>query len=347
MFSRPALIGPFILIISLTVGYPIFWFFAALTGESLVNTWIEKRHLQGIEVSHEKINYSGFPFLIRVTLKSPEVRSSANRLIFTSQSVSLEYRPWNFNTLRIEANGSQKLSNIINNFSQNVTMKTKSIESVLKFGDDEQLTTASIVAKGIRVVDTHRGILLETKNLYTDIEFPDRPPLTYKETAFRLKAFLKDIVLPKLEVPLFGKTIDSIRIKADFLGPVTIYAFPETLHAWRQAGGTLELSRLRLVWKALDMRANGTLALDKGMRPIGALTADIRGFDEALSALADAGLIRLKMLPASRVTLNLLAKTDENDGRRVLTVPMTAQNGAFFVGPIKLTNLPAIVANPH
>jgi hypothetical protein len=343
MFSRPALLTPCILIISLTVGYPIFWFYAALTGEDLINTWIEKRRLQGLEVSHEKISSSGFPFLVRVTLKSPEVRSSTNRLIFTSQSASLEYKPWDFKTLRIEAIGVEKMGD----FSQNVALKTASIESVLTFGSGERLIATSIVANGIRIVDTYRGVLLKTKKLYTDIEFPDRLPITYKESAFRLKAFLKDIVLPKLEVPLFGTTIQSIRVKADFLGPVMIDEFPKNLRAWRKAGGTLELSWLRLVWNTLDMRANGTLALDQEMRPIGALTADIRGFDEALSALANAGLIRQKMLPASRVTLNLLAKTDENDGRRVLTVPMTAQNGAFFVGPIKLTKLPAIVANPH
>ena len=119
--------------------------------------------------------------------------------------------------------------------------------------------------------------------------------------------------------------------------------FPQNLQAWRDAGGTLELPWLSFVWGALDMRANGTVALDQRMRPLGALTADIRGFEEALGALADAGILRREMLPASRVTLNLLAKTDKSDGRRVLTVPLTAQDGALLVGPIKLTALPPVV----
>ena len=91
------------------------------------------------------------------------------------------------------------------------------------------------------------------------------------------------------------------------------------------------------------MRANGTVALDQRMRLLGALTADIRGFEEALGALAEAGILRREMLPASRVTLNLLAKTDKSDGRRVLTVPLTAQDGALLVGPIKLAVLPPVV----
>ena len=347
MFSRPALLGPVILIICLTIGYSIFWLYAAMTGKDLVNTWIEKQRLEGIEVSYEKIYHSGFPFLVRVNLKSPEVRSSANRLILTSQIVSLEYRPWNFKTVRIKANGTQKLSNNITKSSQNLVLNTAGLEGILSFGGGDQLSAISIVANEIRVVDTNRGGLLETKKLYTDIEFPDRPPTTHKEPAFFLKAFFEDITLPKVEVPLLGKTIESIRLKVDFLGPLTIDAFPKNLLVWRNSGGVLELPWLRLVWGKLDMRANGTMALDQGMRPIGALTADIRGFDEALGALADAGIVRQEMLPASRVTLNLLAKTDKSDGRRVLTVPMTAQDGAFFVGPIKLATLPEIVTNPH
>ena len=101
MFSRPALLGPVILIICLTIGYSIFWLYAAMTGKDLVNAWIEKQRLEGIEVSYEKIYHSGFPFLVRVDLKSPEVRSSANRLILASQIVSLEYRPWDFKTIRL------------------------------------------------------------------------------------------------------------------------------------------------------------------------------------------------------------------------------------------------------
>ena len=70
----------------------------------------------------------------------------------------------------------------------------------------------------------------------------------------------------------------------------------------------------------------------------GALTADIRGYEEALEALAEARLIRREILPASRVMLNLLAKTSETDGRRVLTVPVNA-HGGLYLGPIKLAEL--------
>ena len=62
MFSRPALLGPVILIIGLAVGYPIYWFYAASIGEDLVTRWIEERRLERIDVSHGSIERSGFPF---------------------------------------------------------------------------------------------------------------------------------------------------------------------------------------------------------------------------------------------------------------------------------------------
>ena len=55
MFSSPALLGPVILIIGLTVGYPIYWFYAASIGEDLVTRWIEERRLQSIDISHGSI----------------------------------------------------------------------------------------------------------------------------------------------------------------------------------------------------------------------------------------------------------------------------------------------------
>ena len=104
---------------------------------------------------------------------------------------------------------------------------------------------------------------------------------------------------------------------------------------------------LNLIWGGLDLRANGTVALDPELRPLGALTADIRGYEEALEALAEARLIRRDILPASRITLNLLAKTSETDGRRVLTVPVNAQGGGLYLGPIKLAELPVLLNPPN
>jgi len=347
MFSRPALIGPVILVVGLAIVYPIFWFYAASFGEDLMRDWIEERRLEKIAVTHGQIDRSGFPFLVRVVLKSPEIRAPEHGFRFTSQSVSLEFRPWDFNTLRIEAGGAQQLQHITARTGQNLVLNTTGIESVFSFAESDRLSAVSLITNGIQIVDAARGSLLETKQLLTDIAFPDRPPITHKERAFQINAFLKDVALPKVEAPLLGNAIENIRLKAEFLGPITMNAFPQDLRAWRDAGGTLELPWLSFVWGPLDMRANGTVALDQSMRPLGALTADIRGFEEALGALAEAGILRHEMLPASRVTLNLLAKTDKSDGRRVLTVPLTAQDGALFVGPIKLTALPAIEVTPR
>ena len=99
MFSSPALLGPVILIIGLTVGYPIYWFYAASIGEDLVTRWIEERRLQSIDVSHGSIERSGFPLLVRIDVKSPEARSSEHRFQFTSQSLSFEFRPWDFKNI--------------------------------------------------------------------------------------------------------------------------------------------------------------------------------------------------------------------------------------------------------
>ena len=116
----------------------------------------------------------------------------------------------------------------------------------------------------------------------------------------------------------------------------------EAVAGWRDDGGTVELERLVLEWGPLELEASGTLALDPAMQPIGSLTAEIRGYAETLDALVQAGAAPPRDAAIAKVVLNLLAKTPPDGGPPVLTVPLTAQDGRLFVGPVALLELPPI-----
>ncbi len=118
--------------------------------------------------------------------------------------------------------------------------------------------------------------------------------------------------------------------------------FRALLGAWSKAGGTLELKSLIVDWGALGMTTSGTLALDAELRPLAALTAEIEGYGAVLAALADAGTLKTRDAKLATTVLDLLAKPAP-DGARVLTVPVTAQNGTLFVGPLSLVKLGPVV----
>src|SRR3546814_20885801 len=90
----------------------------------------------------------------------------------------------------------------------------------------------------------------------------------------------------------------------------------QAIEAWRQNGGTVEIPWLNLVWGPLDLRAKGTATLDGRMRPLGALTADIRGYRETLTAFSSAGLVPPDTALAAGVPPHIPGHPPPRDQRR-------------------------------
>ncbi len=347
MFSKRTLLGPILLLVTVAIGYPAYWFYAASLSESLLQNWIEEQRSNGFTVNHRPVERSGFPFVVRLTLPAPEARNAETGFSWRSEKLQLELQPWDLRRLRLDALGPQQVQFKPSQDVANFTANTTGFEGVAVIGDSGALTALSIVLKEVRLTESEQGQIMQSERILADIRRPDKPPITHTETAFEISLAAERINTAVLNAPILGDTIANIRLKAEFLGPLDGDTLRNAVSSWRQSGGTVEVHWLNLIWGALDLRANGTVALDPELRPLGALTADIRGYEEALEALADARFIRRDILPASRVTLNLLAKTSETDGRRVLTVPVNAQDGGLYLGPIKLAEMPVLLNPPN
>ena len=113
------------------------------------------------------------------------------------------------------------------------------------------------------------------------------------------------------------------------------------LAQWRDAGGVVEVRALSLAWGSLSLKGDGTLTVDQRMRPMGAFTMRVTGYDALIEALVAADAIRARNASLTLTILNLLAKRDDK-GARVLTVPVTAQNGKLLLGPAKVLDLAPI-----
>jgi len=261
---------------------------------------------------------------------------------YTRQSLAIEVRPWDMRRIRFEASGAQRFR-LTPKSGKDYTANAGGVTGVASVGENGSLKAISLEFGEPRITEAEAGSIVSAGRILADLSRPEIPPIAHTETSLGLAFELEKVELKRLEPGPLGATIASARLKAEFLGPLSGATPREALTAWRDSGGTLEIQWFNMVWGALDLRANGTAALDEEMRPLGALTADIRGYEETLSALADAGLLRRDFLPASRVTLNLLAKQDESDGRRVLTAPITAQDGALMLGPIRVLELPPLL----
>ena len=81
---------------------------------------------------------------------------------------------------------------------------------------------------------------------------------------------------------------------------------------------------------------------DERLRPLGAVSAEIRGYGETLTALESAQMVPPRAAAGSRLALDLLSRPDGGGGRRVVTVPVSAQNGALYLGPVRMVRLEPI-----
>ena len=343
MLSKRVLIGPIIILAFVLFGYPDYWLYASWIGEELLHDWIDDQRQDGFTVNHGPVETSGFPFLVRIEISAPDASSPATGLSWQSEKLHLELQPWDLKRYRLEALGAQQMRYRSPAEKGDFTANTTGIEGVAVISDSGTLTALSLVLKNVRITEADHGSLLKTNRIFADIVRPDYPPIAHTESALEISVAAEQTEVAALHAPILGDTITSIKAKVEFLGPFDGDTIFDAISEWRRSGGTLEVHWLNMIWGALDLRANGTMTLDSRMRPLGALTADMRGYEETLEALAEANLLRRDILPASRITLNLLAKTSPSDGRRVLTVPITAQEGAFFLGPIKLADLPPLL----
>ena len=346
MISRRTFIGPAALLVAVLVGYPAYWFYTASVAEALVADWVRKQRADGLAISHGPLERSGFPFVVRLRIPDPSGEDKRMGWSWRGQTIALELRPWDLERIRFESGGEQRLRVQPGAGSGDFTVQTGAVTGVAEIGGGGDLRALSVNLQDLKLTEAESGGLFRAGRILADMSRPARPAIAHTEKSLGLSVRLENTEISRIEARPLGSRIAVAQASADVFGPITGETLVDAVESWRQSGGTLEINWLNLIWGALDLRANGTAALDEAMRPLGALTADIRGYEETLEALAEAGLLRRDILPASRVTLNLLARKDASDGRRVLTIPLTAQDGALFLGPVRLTGLPPLFRNP-
>jgi hypothetical protein len=139
-----------------------------------------------------------------------------------------------------------------------------------------------------------------------------------------------------------GGDLTRAALTAKLIGTLEAGPWPEALDRWRDAGGTIEVTRLQLLYGPLTLTADGTLALDKAEQPIGAFNARIVGASRTVDALRQRGLIEDMNSVAAKVMLGLMARKPLDGGEPVVAIPLTLQDRTLHAGPIALAVIPEI-----
>lgn len=329
----PRLALPVIVLVAV-VGYVAYWFHVAGQVPGWIDAWARDVERSGIRSSHGAVEVEGFPFRLEITVRDVAFARADARGTWTWRGPWLTalIKPWDFDRILVtlppehvverEPGGSVTIAQGLN---QNVLIVADGVVTVLASDARDMVLTD---AQGNTA--TFAGVQARYERGEDD---DGRPRHTYGGK-------LVDAVFAPPPPAGFPATIAEIAGVIHMMEPLPEGEDRAALGRWRDAGGILEVDLARLRWGALDVAADGTLALDAAFRPQGAFTARIAGYDEALAAATESGDLAMGQALALHVALDAMAKDD--NGVRRTEIAVTMQDGQLYIGMVPVAAVPPL-----
>lgn len=319
-------------------GYVAYWLVAADRLRAGLEDWAAQRRAAGDQVDWHSLEVSGFPFRLVATIEQPSLGLPARpeRPSWSAERVVAVVQPWNFRHVLVNLDGRHLLSLVDADGERRLGARLGDAWASYLGGADGRAELLSFDAKAVEAWDSRQPGHVTADH----VEMHGRPSASGSGIV-DLAGDAERLVLPESPGNGFGRTVEQVGADLTITGEVPPAGSPpEMVAAWRDGGGTVELRRFSATWDGVRIDGSGTLALDGENRPLGALTARLRGHEKLLDRLAAGGLIAADKLPTAKALLGVLAGA--NGG--VLSVPVDMQDGKLFLGPVLLARLNPVLA---
>jgi len=324
------------------------WVYGARQTIEAAEHWVGERRAEGYSVRYDDMRATGYPFWIRIELANPGF--GAPRAVspwgWEGGALVVTARPWRPGRFFLHTSGEQMVSFLGNDQRQTYSGFLGAGEAELIFNDgDPQSISLSIL--GLDLVAQQGGggkILVADANI--DLRRLPVPAGSGQGGAtLALDITSSRVELPSVIVSPLGDRIEELRLSGRLLGALPRgpgASLIEVLEIWRDSGGTVEVDQAVLNHGPLNIRADGTLALDRDLQPVGAFTARVQGFNETLDVFSRRGLIGAGQAMSAKLLLGVFAKRPRNGGPAILNVALTVQQRDLYAGPVKLLRLPLV-----
>ncbi|MGY8958694.1 MAG: DUF2125 domain-containing protein [Alphaproteobacteria bacterium] len=329
----------FVVFSILLAGYGGYWVYARGVAETIVQDWIEDHRAAGYRIEHAPLQLDGFPFLIRVTLDGPLVAHKTARWAWRAGSLVIEAQPWRLNHIRGEVIGAQSLEVAADGAAPKRFFTFNGETVGVAQLRDGHLSALDFSARNFDLREKGVGPLVAGQELWIGVTAPNAPPRGHLDPLVSVTFSGANIGVANMGFAPFGNRIERSSGVATVRGVAPPGPVAAVIDAWRRDGGAVDVGVFRIVWGPLDLKSSGTLALDDQLRPLGAFTANVRDFTKVVDALVDGKLIERGVATMAKIGLGLMAKPDKDGGASILTVPLSAQDGKLYAGPLKILDL--------
>lgn len=321
---------PIALLVMLIAGHTALWFVAVAHLDTGFDAWVAQARAAGWQVDAGPRHRGGWP--LAATLTVPDLTIAAGppdapgRVAWFADSVVLSLVAQHPSVLGVDVAGSQTLR-MVPDPPLGFSAERMHLEVPLRAQPDQPVA------------------VLELRNLHG--EAATIGLLTAQVTAgptLSLTASAEAIELPNVRDWAFGRHISSLAIDATLHGglppPGLVTA---TATAWRDAGGSIEITHLALGWGPLGLSATARLGLDDRLQPTGTADLHVVGYAKSISVLAAQHVITDDAALAATAVMTLLAHVPPDGGAPEVEVPLTLRGGKLLMGHTPLLRVPELI----
>lgn len=324
------------------------WFAAAFWLEGRIEDWAAAERAKGNEVAYGELRFEGFPFEMSILAPDVVYRRTREAVVETvaTDRLRLSAKPWAPLDLTLTAENG--LTAVQKAPAQGTTVTLTSAPDTTinaTFYSSGVLEHARLSAASGRLVSQRDDDPVgprEAARLGATTATLDQADSIDSHTD---ASAVVSLTTARLETPALkqlGTAADHARLSLEATLRGALSGTDATdLALWRDAGGTVDIDRFTLSLDPVALKLNATLALDQLLRPEGAGTLEIKGFDEVIEDLISAGHLTRDAAEVARLVLGAFSRNSGTDGTRVVSMPVTAQNGRVSAGPFTLFRFPA------
>ena len=340
--SRRRLVLAAILALPLLAGaWAGLWFLAAAKARQAALDWIEAKRTQGYHAAHGAIEARGFPFSLRLEIARPAFGAGPDgaEWLWRTDWVTVHIEPWNLRELALSAPGAHIIELARRGGRVSYLLDAGWLDAILTLSRDWDLEGVFVELREAEFGHTDRPERASLAGLDVNFRLPPDPGEGAPRAELGLA--IDQLGLPaNMGAPL-GDTVEFTFLDLALYGRIAPGPLKDALDEWRRAGGTVEIRRMEGKWGLLGTEGEGTAALDGRLQPMGAFTARLSGYGEAIDRLVETEWVRPTEGATAKVLLNLVSKPGP-DGVAEVRVPLTVQDGGVFVGPASLMALPPV-----
>ncbi len=308
-------------------GYSAYWAYGKTLMLDGIERWRMDRQQAGWAIEAGEVRLGGYPWRFAASTGPFKVRRP-DGVVWDARGLAVHAPAWDWHDLEYRLTGEQRLI-VPGRLPVEVTVAAATGHlrldgrGALEAGRAD-LATVTARPAGATAAITAAEISVNVVPV----------PAGTHPLAVGADARARDIVIPVAVLPGLGRRIALAHARLAVAEPLPRRARRAELHAWREAGGELDIERLAMTWGPLEVESRGAVRLDSDLQPEGDLIATVRGYTEMVDALVGAGHLPAGRAPLAKAALSLLATRSGDDGS--LQAPLRLGDGELRLGPLKV-----------